>query len=118
MARGMPRHREHSERKAERRQFDDVAFAHRAGEGWDILPSRAEHIDAVLACEGRNAPDVIVVVVRNEDRREPEAMLSKGALDDLCVARIDHGSLIAVAQEPDVVIAKRGKRDNVAAAEI
>ena len=57
-----------------------------------------------------NASGVIGVVVGDQNVPQRQSVLGQGGAHWRCVARIHHQGIVAVVQQPDVVIGERGDR--------
>lgn len=56
---------------------------------------------------------VVGVVMGDEDGSQAQPLVGQVTKDRSGIARINHDSVGPDAQQPDIVIAKRGKRDNL-----
>ena len=57
-----------------------------------------------------NPADVVLVVMGEQDGRQPQALVGQGRDDRLLVARVHDQGLVAalLAEQPDVVVVKGG----------
>ena len=90
----------------------DVAVGQRLRASADRLPRRAEHRHGESRQQRRDAADVVAVVMGDEYRRQPEALAIEVLEHRVGIAGVDDGRVAARAQQPNVVVAEGGDRDN------
>lgn len=112
MAGGVGRDVEHVEVKVHGGDVHPVALDQTMVNAVDVLVGRSEHGYGRVREQAAQAADVIGMMMGDEDGCELQLLTLKVVDDGLGVARIDHQGMAAVVHEPDVVIAKGGKRDN------
>jgi len=70
----------------------------------DRLAPRTVNGDRVPLAKLLDAPDMILVVMRGEDRDQPQPLGRDIVQHGLRLARVDHGGDFGVAQRPDIVV--------------
>ena len=107
----MARYFQDLERHLQPRRPDDIAFPHRVRHRADTPVPGPEHPRlGPLGEEVVHPADVVLVVMGEQDGRQPQALVSQGRDDRLLVARVHDQGLVAVllAEQPDVVVVKSG----------
>lgn len=116
VTRRMAGHVEHPELKTEAGQRHAVSGGQARHVDRHSLATRTKHHGAGRGDEFRDAADVIRVMMRRENRFEPESCIGERREHGCGVARIDHGDcarIACAADHPDVIVLKGRDRPDV-----
>ncbi len=103
----------YAQAEVQRGQFDHVILAHRLMGKRVLFPMRRIDGDAWPGVDQlRNAACVIVVVVRDEDRSQLQAVRLQRREDGSRISRVDNGCLAIIANEPDIVVPEGRDRND------
>ncbi len=113
MTGGMAGHVQDVERQSERFDMDGLWFGAGMRHAWDCFAGRS--MNRNIKCRGQRgyAPDVIVVMVGDQDAAHLELMLGDERQHRFGVAGIDHGDMTLIVQRPDIIILKSANRGKV-----
>lgn len=90
-----------------------LALTERSADRSDAPISRPEHGQRACGKQVGNPADVVRVMMGDQNGLELETESREALSNDPGIAGVNHDSLAAVPDEPDIVIVESRKRDNL-----